>query len=255
MGAPPTWGRTRELPAASGQARRRSSAASACSSASSSVAKARMVRTPTPPSVPRGTASRANHPRRVPRGTASRANHPRRVPRGTASRGDDLDERAPAVEVDLPVGLLGQARRRWSARRPVHRDGPASPPGPATWRAPASPAKSPRRTRAASPWRRPRRARHGLTTRSPRPSSRIAVRRNAAFLAIGSTSVMARPGRSSASGIAGRPPPLPTSITRAGCSSLRASANASGKCSPTSTSIERAAVRLMRAFQRSSDSP
>ena len=34
----------------------------------------------------------------------------------------------------------------------------------------------------------------------------------------------------------------------------RASANASGKCSATSTAIERAAVRLMRAFQRSSDS-
>ena len=75
---------------------------------------------------------------------------------------------------------------------------------------------------SSSPRRLPR------LTRPDSSSSRMAVRRKAPFLAIGSLSRRVSPGRSRASGSAGSPPPLPTSTTRAGRSSRRASAKASG---------------------------
>ena len=150
-----------------------------------------------------------------------------------SSRGDDLDERAAAVEVDSRSGSSGSASAVVSAN--------TRPPG-RTSRAPsashfcgASVAReiATSNAQATGPRHRPCEAsprrdadRHAVARARARgsrcagtpPSSRSAR--------------TARPsarGRSSASGIAGRPPPLPTSTTRAGWSSLRASANASGK--------------------------
>src|SRR5262245_72150 len=79
MGLPPTSTRTRELPSASGRARRRSAAASAASSASS---------------------ISANEP------GCFTWNTP------VVSRGTDLDERVAVLVVDLAIAQSGQHARR-----------------------------------------------------------------------------------------------------------------------------------------------
>ena len=169
---------------------------------------------------------------------------------------DDLDERAPAVEVDLALGLLGQGVGGGQHEHPAARTDQLRPQRPATWRAPASPARSRRRTprgvslatALAARWR-------AATTRSPRPSSRIAVRRNAAFLAIGSHSTIVRL-RAEQRQRDGRQAAAAADVDHARrLVELAAPARTRRESARrSSTSIDRAAVRLIRAFQRSSDS-
>src|SRR5205809_2223592 len=92
MDLPPISIRTRERPAASGQARRRSIAASASSSASSSASNPSIV-------IPSALIPSAWN---VPRGTVSR---------GTGSWGANLDEGAALVEIEVAAGVLGQGVR------------------------------------------------------------------------------------------------------------------------------------------------
>ena len=192
-------------------------------------------RRPAPPARP--PARQLNNP------DVSRGTPPARpdVPRGTVSLyRQTSDERAAAARSRCRGRGARGARRRSRARTGGRRAGPAARPAPATSRG-ASVAREMRHVerqarsaatslRRASP--RGRADRHavadgrarGLRSAGTPPSSRSAR-----------TSSTVRSRRSSASGIAGRPPPLPTSTTRAGWSSFRASANASGKCSLTST--------------------
>jgi hypothetical protein len=101
--------------------------------------------------------------------------------------GDHLIEGAAAVEVDLAVGLAAGVRRR-PAQTP--------PPGRTSFAASAShfAGASVAREIATSNARAAAHVGDGLAAadvngaRVPIPSSRIAVRRNAAFFAIGSTS-------------------------------------------------------------------
>ena len=146
---------------------------------------------------------------RVPRGT---------VPRGTVSRGDrPWMRRAAAVEVDARGRAARAGRRRRSARRRGRRAGPAARPAPATSSG-ASVAReiatsNAARRSAISPATR-------LAARDPdrRPvaEAELADRGSQERRLLGDRLAAARPsdrGRSSASGIAGRPPPLPTSTS------------------------------------------
>src|SRR5436190_10963969 len=119
MGWPPTSTCTRETPAACGHARRRSPAVRAASSASSKAVKDGIKPSP---DVPRGTS-------------APPARSTRSVPRGTSSWAADLDDRAAAVEIDLPVGPVGEGVRGGQREHPAAR--PDEPPGelePLIWR-------------------------------------------------------------------------------------------------------------------------
>ena len=163
----------------------------------------------------------------------------RTVPRGTASRGDDLDERA-AGRRSRPPGRSASGRASAAVSTNTR------PPGPDQLAPRSQPLRGRQRRprdrhveRARpSPWRRPRRARRGPTTRSPQAELADGGPQERRLLGDRLDTADGEVRPSSASGIAGRPPPLPTSIARAGCSSLRASAKASGKCSLTSTSID-----------------
>src|SRR4051794_26621467 len=113
MGLPATSGCTRDRPAASGQARRRLSAASAASSVS------RMSGNDVTGSGPgavvsRGTFSRVDD---LDGGTAAGI-----VPRGTFSRVDHLDEGASAAKINVPV-----FERRKSVGRGEREDEAAGP--------------------------------------------------------------------------------------------------------------------------------
>ena len=150
------------------------------------------------------------------------------VSRGTVED-RNLDQGPLAVQVDLAAGLLGQG-----GRRRQHEDAAAGAHQPPAERQPLLGGQ--RRPRDRDVEARPGRSAASFSprvaassTRPASPSSRIAVRRNAPFLAIGSQSRIDSCGRMRARGKAGRPPPLPTSTRRAGWSSCRASAKASGK--------------------------
>ena len=88
--------------------------------------------------------------------------------------------------------------------------GPDGAPRPSIRGARASPETWRRRTLRSPPPAAPIR-RCSTRTRSLNPISRTAVRRNATFFPVASTSVNRSFGRNSANGIAGRPPPEPTS--------------------------------------------